>query len=231
MRSRPSADVVRQHPILLASPAGEHADTVLWLSTRNQALILAASRMGQPGPFIETSQPFGDFPLFAWHTAREQVVLVDRPITSGTASPAYIVHVVSLAGDTLSTHRYPYDPVRLTDGMFRPVALERAAPLADDSTEALAIAAAAIHRPAWLPPVSGILTGPDGWIWIRREAVPGADRVQWDVLDPLGSRVGSFELDTAIDIRAVRALEAWAVQDAGESGMALWRIRVDDRRG
>lgn len=224
-------DAVQRHPILRASPAQEHPDTVLWLSTRNQALVLTpgAMRQGRTS-LVESFQPFGDYPLIAWHTARQQVVLVDRRVANGTTSPAYDVFVISFTGDTLRRSRYHYDPMRLTDVMFRNVALEYAGRLADDSTEALAIAAEGVYRPDWIPPVSRVLMGPEGWIWIRREAPPETDTVAWDILDPSGERVGMIDLSASLDVRAVRGLEAWALRGTEESGPGLWRIRVAQKR-
>lgn len=76
-----------------------------------------------------------------------------------------------------------------------------------------------------LPPVSDVLVDDAGWAWVRREAVPGAATVTWEVIGGDGDRREQVEVGVDIEIRAVHRDRGWAIREVGENGGELWMVR------
>jgi hypothetical protein len=57
--------------------------------------------------------------------------------------------------------------------------------------------------PDYIPPVTTLQPGKDGWIWLQREQT-GADSTAWNALDPSGTMRGTVLLPADARIMAAR---------------------------
>jgi hypothetical protein len=72
-------------------------------------------------------------------------------------------------------------------------------------------------RRAWTerkyyPPVTAVVPGQDGSIWVRREDA-GADSVAWQVFDRNGKEVGRLSTPPSLTILWASKQEVWAVEN------------------
>src|SRR5690606_34144504 len=107
----------------------------------------------------------------------------------------------------------PYTPVpaegwldRYTEEMERDMARSGSV----DRTQLAAIRES-IGLRDFYPPVSGVVAGTDGTVWVRREALIGADSIRWQVFDPNGTLLGAFSAPADLRILLPSLEEIWAV--------------------
>ncbi len=170
-------------------------------------------------------QPYGDFPLLAVSANGLNIVVVDRSVEAEAAAPTYRLLRIGPAGDTLMRREVPYVPVPMREDWVEREAALMGSGLVEDPTAAAAAAKARMFIPPWLPPVTEVLVDLDGWTWIAREVVPGAERRRWEVFSPEGDPVGTVDLPIHFRVRAVRREVAWAIDTREEEGW-LWRMSV-----
>jgi hypothetical protein len=73
-----------------------------------------------------------------------------------------------------------------------------------------ALALASFYRPPALPPVSSLLLGRDGSVWLRRENT-GAKESAWWVLDVDGALYGSVAFPANASLLAAERGRVWAM--------------------
>ncbi|MFW6078595.1 MAG: hypothetical protein ACODAE_03180 [Gemmatimonadota bacterium] len=73
------------------------------------------------------------------------------------------------------------------------------------------IAREALYRPDHYPPVSGVLLGRDGTIWLQRENLPG-DSVDWSILAPDGEPVGALTAPKRLTVLAGDRRSVWGME-------------------
>lgn len=200
---------VRSRPWYRVTPAGE----VLGLLYRQRASEGDAFVAQLPGGRI----------VIGLHPLPESPVVDIRPdggglvaVETGAAGPdgrsSFRVRIIGLDG---AGHDFavPHAPIpaegwleRYAEEMERDMARSGSV----DRTQLAAIRESIGPRDFY-PPVSGVVAGTDGTVWIRREALIGADSVRWQVFDPNGTQLGAFTAST--DLRILRASleEIWAV--------------------
>ncbi|MDT8369843.1 MAG: hypothetical protein RQ745_11585 [Longimicrobiales bacterium] len=218
-------------PVWIVRPEGVVLDTVVKLPTRNRALYVqlppetdAAGRMIAENR--QGTQPFANHPLVAVGEAGERLLIVDRSIRADAERPSFTLHWLTMAGDTVRTREFAHETVPIPDRTVEDWADRLIEGFGSDSAEARRAAEKALYRPPWFPPVSGVLMGPSGWIWLRREAVPGARDVIWEIVDPDGRRLGSVELDAGLRLDAVAGRTAWATVETEDERYEIRRIEV-----
>jgi hypothetical protein len=126
---------------------------------------------------------------------------------------------LSMEGDTIFHRDLPYDPVPLegatVDRMVTSLATrckENQAPGGEIDSEGLrTLAREALYAPDYYPPVSQIVVGRDGTIWLRG-VLPDSGRIDWRVLDPQGEPMGRFHLRAAFRIFVAEEDAVWGVQ-------------------
>lgn len=216
-------------PIWIADFQGSILGTVAWISTHHMMAAIHPSGPRAPhgAELVLLPQPFEDQPLFSVDPTGHHMVIVNRNVPEDGASTEarYTVRWLNVEGDTVATHRYAYSPVAIPPVQVRNWARRHAGRVSSDPTEGVRIVMRALFRPRWLPPVSRVLVGSDGTVWIRRESVPGAAFARWEILDRDGSRRAT-ELQSDLSIETVCGRDAWATSLEPGGGKALWHIRL-----
>lgn len=219
-------------PIWVTNDAGILTDTLAMVSIRNRGLTVYGPPQDLPGgrvhaPGRQGEQPFTDHSLVEVGPTGSHVVIVEREVRAEDDRPAVFVYRLAPAGDTIETQRLPYVPVPMQDDWVREAARGLAEGLSEDPSEAFEVAEAGLYIPPWLPPVSEVRVGPEGWVWLGREAVPDSNAVRWDVVDLEGNFRGAVEVERDIEIRAVHRRTAWGTRASDSGGVELWLARVE----
>ena len=84
----------------------------------------------------------------------------------------------------------------------------------------------AIPAPRFHPPVSEVLAGRDGTIWLRREEL-GRDTVEWHVFSQSVQPVAKLFLPGGFTVRRAQSDRIWGVE---EDSMDVPFVRVYDVR-
>lgn len=73
------------------------------------------------------------------------------------------------------------------------------------------LARESLYLPAYHPPVSQLLLGRDGSMWLKREG-HSADSVDWLVLSPQGEVVGTVTTPLTLSIQAAEMERVWGME-------------------
>lgn len=203
-------------------------DTLLHVSARHQiGVYISPDQDARTGTFrIQRYQRFRDHPLIAVEGTGRHLIKVSRWVDPGSSEPTYSITRRTTGGDTVYTQGFPYSPRAIPDHEVSSELLRIAERLGGDPARALEVAQAGLYVPPWYPPVSVVLVGPEGWVWVRREA-PRADRPRrWDIINPGGERVGALFLPLNLEVRAVHGLTGWAIEAGDGAGAHLWAVQA-----
>jgi hypothetical protein len=207
-----SSGAITRFPLYRVTRNGEVLDTVAWQSTENMQFAVAYGT-GQ----LFSSQPFADNPFVVADGPSGRVAVIERRAAAEAMNATFRVTFVSLQGDTLDTHAYPYEPVPMPDSLVeatveaRSRVLERVIPARG---EAEAAARKALYLPRFFVPVTGAMFDSEGRLWLLREDDPGRPRIV-DVIDSSGRLVDRMALPIGAQIK-------WAGRDV------LWTLERDE---
>jgi len=162
-----------------------------------------------------------------------QFVAVDRSSGFDSPQPVFRVYRIDLAGDTTHAREFRYPPVPLTSEEKVRISEGIAQRQAEGSNMSVArlaeIVEDEIRWPPHLPPVSRVVVGADGAIWLQREPVPG-DSVRWDILAPNLEPRGHVFLPTSFDVKRVSGESVWGVQTDEMDVPSILRIDLHRAR-
>jgi hypothetical protein len=82
-----------------------------------------------------------------------------------------------------------------------------------------------LNRPRYHPPISDLLVGFDGTTWLRWPDTREGD-VRWEVLDPEGQPLWTFEADRRLELVAADGEEVWGLKPDEEGRTHLMRYRL-----
>ncbi|RMH17878.1 MAG: hypothetical protein D6701_07005, partial [Gemmatimonadetes bacterium] len=216
---RPSRTPEPAGAILLVDPRRGTVDTLPLGDGRPPAMVVRWR-----GSSTVQLQPFADQPLTGFDPRGRLAVAVER--RTDRAEPSFTVSLLRLSGDTVWRRVVPVDGVELTEARID-AWLAREGPDRSDATpEALEAWRSALYRPAYLPPVTAVVLGEDGGLWLRRELIPGADTVRWEVWSPEGRRSAQVTLPATLRVRAVAADRAWGTQRTEAGRYRIVRVEV-----
>jgi hypothetical protein len=219
---------VPEIPVWLVSADGTVLDTVVNLSTRHEMAVLISPDTPADGRigFMQVPQPFADQPLWAVDPTGRHTAAIARHVAS--AAPAsFAVHWISLHGDTVETKQYPYAPVSTNPDEIEAIVADFASKLSTDSEKGAAAVRDALYLPKALPPVSDMVVGVDGSIWIARERLVDSSDQQWQVVGPDGELLGAVALPDRLTLRTVRGVEGWATGQSSDGSTEVWRVRLE----
>jgi len=83
----------------------------------------------------------------------------------------------------------------------------------------------AMNKPKYVPPISKLIAGRDGSVWLQRETT-GASTIRWSVLDPAGKPVGQISLPARSRLLEADLGRAWVAEEDELSIPYLVRYRV-----
>ena len=209
-------------PLLQIDAESEVVDTLGWEETTGATVGLR-----RRGTVFQVTAPLRRSP----HTAilpNGAGVAVARD--AGPDRSEVSVSRIGAEGDTLFARDYAYRPIPVTDAV-----LDRAigdltvfpqdidgAPGGPDFREPLREAGLV---PTMLPPVTGIVGGQDGSIWLRREEAE-VNTIDWTVLEETGGVRGAVRLPRGHRVVAVRGTVMVAVEEDAFGVPSLLRYRL-----
>ena len=196
-----------------------------WLKTSRDGVIVdTLARVPLEGRLYEAEvngrggsgmHPMAWSDLVATPPDGSSLVFVRRPAAEASGAATYQVVRVGPDGDTLATAALSYEPVPLTDAHVDSITTEMAERWAAMAEATVPAAAAAIKAqlpwPAYQPPVTAVMAGSDGSVWLRRE-MAGTPAARWEVFDANLSPMGWVELPKALDVKVVARDGFYAVE-------------------
>lgn len=223
--------LVPEYPVLRVDPAGDVLDTLTHIPADRSWLVL-----NERGHVLMSSfQPFSDVPLWSARPDGKSLVLVKRDVSERNGEAQFSVVQINAGGDTSFVVRYGYNPVPVEkqlvdrllgeqserlggpDGMFpSPQAADRAL-------------REAVYLPRYHPPVTELVVGGDGSVWIRREDRGGAE-VLWNVLDTTGRIVAAVHAPAGVQLKHVDRNRAWGIEYDELGVPYVLRFQVEPRR-
>ena len=159
----------------------------------------------------ETVNPVSDQPLWAAAADGGSIVIVDRSAATAAGAATFAVTRIDLAGDTTLNRSYPYTPVPI-DGFHTDSITDLIAHRLDHGDE-LDMLRATLRDldflPAFFPPITRLVTGRDGTIWLRREGAE--DPVLWEVIDSEGAIVRRVAMPAGLTVHEADERYVWGV--------------------
>jgi hypothetical protein len=175
-------------------------------------------------------QPFTDTPLSAVAPDGSGMVLVARSAAGSQRGATFTVRKLDPSGRVLFARSYPYAPHELGEEMVdaavgRHVEGLEAARMTRLPPASLGrMIRSALYRPRYLTPVTDVVVGRDGTIWLRREE--SGDVVGWNVLDAGGRMIGTLTLPVRLNVQYADRTQLWALELDELDVPTLARFRV-----
>jgi len=197
---------------------------VLRLSARGQLRGTLASLDYLDGPVGYVSfaggtsylhRPVSGESLWAMSQDGGILVVVHRTVPRSAEPATFRVLSLRSGGDTAFSTRLRFTPRAVPARVADSLVAEQVRTLSRSST----LARGALERsvkealglPRFQPPVTGVVAGRDGTIWLRRERL-GQRMVSWLVLDRGGAVAGSLELPADLDLHLAQRDRLWGVR-------------------
>jgi hypothetical protein len=198
-------------PIVLLNETGEVVRVVARVSTRGRTVETrfpsgSSSNIGHPWP---------DAPLWMNAADGQSIVVVERQAAAATSQAAFRILRIGLTGDTLVDQLVSYSPraiePRAREDALRALAerLSRRVDASGSPAELEEDARRRLDNQRSYPPITELLTGRDGTIWLRREDTP--DSVEWHVFNAVGSEIGRLRLPAALRVYGADSDRVWGV--------------------
>jgi hypothetical protein len=148
----------------------------------------------------------------------------------------YRVTRVNMEGDTLFDVERRASMIPTDDQTFEATAAELAA--LPGAMEAFpgpvpgrrSLIRGMLARPPFHPPISNLLVGYDGTTWLRWPD-PREGDVRWEVLDPHGEPVRTFEANRRLKLVAADGEDVWGLLPDVEGETHLVRYRLSPLEG
>lgn len=195
---------------LKASRTGSVLDTLVFLPGRGRGFSLEAHGRARTG-----THPLAWAPLLATPPSGTHFVIVEREPAQAAGTASFRLLRVDLEGDTVATRDIEYVPSPVPDEAVDSISAAMAGRMANQfevSPEALAESIEdQLEWPSYEPPVSSLLVGSDGTVWIRREAL-GVASVGWEILDEGFGSIGRLRLPASLEPKVVSRHALWAVE-------------------
>jgi hypothetical protein len=166
-------------------------------------------------------QPFDATEIVVVSEDRPEIVVVDRSIAEQAERAEFRVTKLALEGDTLFSVAFAYVPraipEALPDSLVRAFATlppnmpPRMAAGFPPPGRALELARASLVQPEFFPPVSMVVVGRDGSIWLRREDTGSAEH-EWWILDEHGRLAGAVLLPRELSVMAAEQDRLWGLE-------------------
>jgi hypothetical protein len=162
-------------------------------------------------------QPFTDSPLIAVAPDGSGVVIVRRNAAARPDSTVFSVQGIDPSGRVSLARNYRYKPVPLSaDAVERAVERQIGGLAASRirTPEAAVVSRQTrekLYRPRFLPPVTRVVVGRDGTIWLRREDL-GRDMAWWHVLDSRGRIIARAWVPANLRVEYADRTHIWGVE-------------------
>jgi hypothetical protein len=222
-RSGRTAPDVSRLPMLRVGRSGP-PDTLAWRDLRNRMVRVDAGDRRLMLP-----QPWDDSPLWAVSTTGQSIVLVNRPAAARAENARFHVMRLSSFGDTLFSGSFSYTPVRVPAGWAAKWADETASLISSrrSGTDRRALAASLVrdaYVPSFMPPVTAVVAGDDGTVWLRREEQ--GSTVIWNVLSGEGRLLAEVRAPSGLEVQQVQRSHVLGVMADELDVPYVYRFRI-----
>lgn len=176
-------------------------------------------------------QPFTDSPLTAVAPDGSALVIVRRNAAPHGDSAVFSVQRIHYSGRVSLSRNYQYRPLRLSRDAVARAVDEQAGGLAETrirTPEAAVVRRELrenLYRPRFLPPVTRLVLGRDGTIWLRREEL-NRDMAWWHVLDARGRIIARAWVPARLSVRYADRTGIWGVEYDELDVPALVKYRI-----
>lgn len=183
------------------------------------------------GRFSVGSMPIVDDPLWTASPDGRSVVVVDRNASSTPDSAEFRIRRVSDDGTVLLDRTVCYRPRRFPPEEQEDTIQAQLQPLIDGNRLSRPIPAVesdireSIFLPEFFPPVTLMVVGTEGDIWLRREILDDGFAF-WEIRDAEGELTGMLRLPAERRIRAVDGDVVWTVEHDGWDVPVISRTRL-----
>jgi hypothetical protein len=215
-----------QAPVVRFSPHGEPLEVIAQRERRNEYGQLRGDRGTS-----YFAQPFTDSPLMAVAPDGSGIIIVRREAAAGAEPATFSVRRITPSGTVTFSRNYLYRPLPLSADAVERAVQEHMARMSNAGIprpEAAALRRALrenLYRPRFLPPVTAVVVGRDGTIWLRREEL-GRPMAWWHVLDARGRLIARAWVPARISVRYADRTQLWAVELDELDVPTLVRFRV-----
>jgi hypothetical protein len=231
-----AAGSITETVLLRLDDRGQPQDTVASYSLVNSIWAIedpkSSNGFGSYG-----QQPFSDTEILRLSPTALEVVRVDRRVAGGPEAALFRVSRATLAGDTIFSREYAYTPIPIDPALVDSLVRKRGEsmsqvpfPGAPTPARAAELARASLYLPAFHPPVSELLIGRDGSVWLKREQV-SADGSDWLVLSPQGAIVGAVRTPPRLRVMAAEERRIWGMEQDDLDVPYLVRYGVQEEGG
>jgi hypothetical protein len=198
---------VRTEPVVRTTQAGELIDTMALVSVVGRTVYLNIQRRA-----VREAHPVPDAPLWLNTADGQGLILVERSVHARTAPREFKVMRTNLAGDTIASRTFTYEPIAITadwrDRLFSRLTSRHARtdpPAAVERELREQITLPAVHAP-----ITQMVPGRDGTIWLRREDA-GRAAVDWWILDAQAAPLGMVQLPAGLRVLRADRQTVWGV--------------------
>jgi hypothetical protein len=156
-------------------------------------------------------QPLSHRSLRAYHPHGHFIAVVEM-IPPQEAEARFRVVRLTSAGDTILSRTYRYVPRRVTRAQSDSIYSAYALNFMGGSSRVQAERASReyVQVPAWQPPVSDVLVGSDGRVWLRREELSA--NTWWAVLNARGGVEAMCAAPSNVKLLAADQQSAWGTR-------------------
>jgi hypothetical protein len=155
--------------------------------------------------------PIRESPLVAVFPDGSGLAVIERPEPDGPQGATYRLLLIGPEGTVEVDQAVPFEPLPTTGWLEREMTKMHEDMVARGGAPNEAVVTAL--RDAWAPrryypPVSRVVAGADGTVWVRREEA-ASDAVEWQVFDRRGRELGHLTTSTVLTILWASRSQVW----------------------
>jgi len=221
--------------------AVENPGTLMYRTNRRLEILDTLARLGGRRSGLEipvgdgqlsAPQPFSDEPRGGASEDGSLLVLIERSAADRPGTAQFRITARRPGGATVFDRAIDYQPRPITDAEVDSVVRQishgvpgaRMPPIPEGAVRRL------LFRPAFWPPVSNLLVGRDGTIWVALTSAEGpANVTDWLVLSPRGLPVGRVQTPAGFRLMEENRGVLYGVEGGWGEVPVLTRYRVPKR--
>ncbi len=196
-------------------PDGSTIDTILTIPVGPEAVLGIA----RGGGTLFSTQPFRDGVLSTLTSNGRAFLILERPSSRSGDQGEFRLTRIELDGDTAYSRSYPYEPTPLPTDTVESYISALAERLQGSVGQRSGMATAkwvglireAVYTPEFYPPVSQLVAGRDGTIWLARSPATESS-TEWLVLDKDGKPIGTVEIPGAMTLMVADRSMIWGIE-------------------
>ncbi|HEX9692943.1 MAG TPA: 6-bladed beta-propeller [Gemmatimonadales bacterium] len=225
---------ITENVIVRMDTAGTARDTIVRYSLVNTTWEISNHEQGPRGFGSYRLQPFSDTEIVGVSDYAMVVVRITRGSPDNAGAATFAVTATQIDGDTIFSRAFAYDPIPLRTAMVDSIVNGFAESVANlqflagraTYAEAVGWAREGLYLPAYHPPVSALIMGADGQLWLRAEEL-GEPVARWRIMSASGDPVGVVRLPSGFMMMYARGMQVWGSEhdELGVPYIVRYRVR------